>query len=148
MYFEDFVIGSKTQPEPAVIEKKDMMDFAEKYDNIPLHTDEEFAKTTIFGKLIAPGVMSFMSVWAKYLEVDFFGEELIAGKSTKIEWLKPVFAEDILTGKAEVTGLTLRNARNGIVEITIHAYNQHGDLVLTDVTEAVVKCRPENENRK
>jgi acyl dehydratase len=51
------------------------MDFARSYDNIPLHTDEEYAKTTHLGKLIAPGVMSFMSVWAKYLEVDFFGEE-------------------------------------------------------------------------
>ena len=30
-----------------------------------------------------------MSVWANYLEVDFFGNELLAGKSTKIEWLKP-----------------------------------------------------------
>ena len=148
MYFNDIKLGMTVEIAPAVIEKEKMLDFARLYDNIPLHTDEEYAKTTRFGQLIAPGVMSFMSVWAKYLEVDFFGEELIAGKSTKIEWLKPVFAEDILTGKAEVTGLTLRNARNGIVEITIQAYNQHGDPVLTDVTEAVVKCRLENENGK
>ena len=74
-----------------------MLALAQDYDNIPLHTDEEYAKSTPFGKLIAPGVMSFMSVWAKYLEVDFFGSELLAGKSTKIEWLKPVYADDILT---------------------------------------------------
>ena len=102
----------------------------------------EYAKTTPFGGLIAPGVMSFMAVWAKYLEVDFFGEELLAGKSTKIEWLKPVFAEDILTARATVTNLTRRNARNGIVEITIEAYNQNRELVLTDVTEAIVKSKP------
>ena len=72
---------------PAVIEKEKMLAFARDYDNIPLHTDEEYAKNTSFGKLIAPGVMSFMSVWAKYLEVDFFGEELLAGKSTKIPYL-------------------------------------------------------------
>ena len=118
-----------------------MLDFARNYDNIPLHTDEEYAKSTHFGKLIAPGVMSFMAVWAKYLEVDFFGEELLAGKSTKIEWLKPVFAEDVLTGKATVTNLTKRSEKNGIVEVTIEAYNQHGELVLTDITEAIVKCR-------
>ena len=141
MYFEDFVIGSKTQPEPAVIEKKDMMDFAEKYDNIPLHTDEEFAKTTIFGKLIAPGVMSFMSVWAKYLEIDLAGDELLAGKSTKIEWLKPVFAEDVLSSTCTVTNLTRRNPKNGIVELTFEVFNQNGELVLTDITEMIVKCR-------
>ena len=105
MYFDDIKIGMAVDISPAVIEKEKMLDFAINYDNIPLHTDEEYAKSTHFGRLIAPGVMSFMAVWAKYLEVDFFGEELLAGKSTKIEWLKPVFAEDILTGKATVTNL-------------------------------------------
>ena len=127
---------------PAAIEKEKMLSFARDYDNIPLHTDEEYAKNSPFGKLIAPGVMSFMSVWAKYLEVDFFGEELLAGRSTKIEWIKPVFAGDVLTGKATVTNLVKRNVKNGLVEITIEAYNQKGDLVLTDVTEAIVKCKP------
>ena len=142
MYFEELQIGMSVEIAPAVIEKEKMLAFARDYDNAPLHTDEEYAKQTPFGRLIAPGVMSFMSVWVKYLEVDFFGEELIAGKSTKIEWLKPVFAKDVLTGKATVTNLVKRNPRNGLVEITIEAKNQRGETVLTDVTEAVVKCRP------
>ena len=95
MYFEEFVLGFKKQLAPATIRKEAMLDFAEKYDNIPLHTDEAYAKATPFGGLIAPGVMSFMSVWAKYLEIDLAGEELLAGKSTKIEWHKPVFADDV-----------------------------------------------------
>lgn len=90
MYFDDIKVGMTVQIPPALIEKQKMLDFARLYDNIPLHTDKEYAKTTPFGQLIAPGVMSFMAVWAKYLEVDFFGEELLVGKSTKIEWIKPV----------------------------------------------------------
>ena len=145
MYFDDMKLGMTVEIPPALIEKEKMMDFARLYDNIPLHTDEEYAKSTPFGNLIAPGVMSFMSVWAKYLEVDFFGGELLAGKSTKIEWLKPVFAQDTLTGKATITNLVRRNEKNGLVEITIEAYNQNGVTVLTNVTEAVVKCRPVKE---
>jgi len=141
MYFDELKIGMTVDTAPAVIEKQSMIDFALKYDNIPLHTDEEYAKKTHFGKLIAPGVMSFMSVWIKYLEVDFFGEALLAGKSTKIEWLKPVFADDMLTGKAVITNLTRRNERNGIAEITIEVYNQNRELVLINTTEAIVKCR-------
>lgn len=141
MYFEELKINMAADIPPAIIEKEKMIDFALNYDNIPLHTDEEYAKATPFGKLIAPGVMSFMSVWVKYLEVDFIGDELLAGKSTKIEWIKPVYADDILTGKAEITNLVKRNEKNGIVEITIKAYNQNGELVLTNVTEAVVKCK-------
>ena len=53
-----------------------------------------------------------------------------------------VFAEDVLTGKATVTNLVKRNPQNGLVEITIEAFNQKGELVLKDVTEAVVKCKP------
>ena len=141
MYFDDFKIGMTAEIASAVISKEKMVAFAREYDNIPLHTDEEYAKKTPFGRLIAPGVMSFMSVWAKYLEVDFFGAELLAGKSTKIEWLKPVFADDVLVGKATITSLVKRNAKNGLVELSFDVYNQNGELVLKDVTEAVVKCK-------
>ena len=141
MYFDDMMLGMTVETAPAVIDKEKMLDFAREYDNIPLHTDEDDAKTTPFGRLIAPGVMAFMAVWAKYLEVDFFGEELLAGKSTKIEWMKPVFAGDVLTGRATITRLTPRNAKNGLAEVSFEVFNQNGELVLTDVTEAVVKCR-------
>ena len=142
MYFDDIKLGTTLDIAPVVIEKQKMLDFARLYDNIPLHTDEEYAKKTRFGGLIAPGVMSFMSVWAQYLKIDLFGEELIAGKSTKIEWLKPVYADDVLTGRVEVTALIPRGSHSGLVELTITARNQHGELVLTDVTEAIVKRRP------
>ena len=141
MYFDDLKLGLSVEIAPALIEKQKMMEFAYTYDNIPLHTDEEYAKASPFGQIIAPGVMSFMSVWARYLEADFFGKELLAGKSTKIEWHKPVYAEDVLWGRAEITNLVKRNARNGLVEVAIEAYNQKGEHVLSNVTEAIVKCR-------
>lgn len=142
MYFEDIKVGTKIEIAPVVIKKEKMLEFARSYDNIPLHTDEEYAKKTVFGGLIAPGVMSFMSVWEKFLELGVFGDELIAGKSTKIEWIKPVFAEDVLTGSAVITRCEERNSKNGLVEVTVYAYNQDGVLVLTDVTEAIVKKHP------
>ena len=145
MYFDELKLGMSVETAPVKIEKEKMLAFARDYDPIPLHTDEEYAKTTPFGRLIAPGVMSFMSVWAKYLEVDFFGEALLAGKSTKIEWVKPVFAGDVLTGKAYISNLVQRNERNGLAEISVQVYNQYGELVLTDVTEAVVKCRMDED---
>lgn len=142
MYFDELKLGMTVETAPVVIEKEKLLAFARDYDNIPLHTDEEYAKSTHFGNLIAPGVMSFMSVWAKYLEVDFFGEDLLVGKSTKIEWLKPVYVDDILRGKVTITKLMKRNEKNGLVELTVEVYNQEGVLVLTDVTESIVKCKP------
>lgn len=141
MYFDDLTVGMSVDLAPAVIEKDKMIAFAKEYDNIPLHTDEEYAKKTPFGRLIAPGVMSFLCVWAKYLEVDFYGDELLAGRSSRIEWFKPVFADDVLKGKAEITNLVVRNEKNGLVELTINVYNQDGELVMSNVTDSVVKRR-------
>lgn len=145
MFFDELKTGMAVQIPPAVIEKQKMLDFAHSYDHIPLHTDEEYAKASPFGALIAPGVMSFMSVWSRYLDVDFFGEALLAGKSTKIEWHKPVYGGDVLHGKAVITKLVRRGPRNGIAEITIEAYNQNGVHVLSNVTEAIVKCAEERK---
>ena len=144
MYFEDFTLHQTIAIPPAAIERQAMMDFARAYDHIPLHTDEEYARTTHFGGLIAPGVMSYMAVWSKFLEVDPVGSELIAGQSTQIEWFKPVYPGDVLTGEAEITGLIPRSHRNGTVEVTVRAYNQRGELALTGVSRAVVKRRPDN----
>jgi acyl dehydratase len=142
MYFDELKLGMSVETAPALVEKQKMLDFAYTYDNIPLHTNEEYAKTTPFGGLIAPGVMSFMCVWAKYLEQDFFGDALLAGKSTKIEWHKPVYPGDVLTGKVTITNLTRRNPQNGLVEMSLNIYNQRGELVITNVTEGVIKCKP------
>lgn len=60
MYFDELQIGMTVDIAPAVIQKEKMLAFAHDYDNIPLHTNEEYAKTTPFGRLIAPGVMSFI----------------------------------------------------------------------------------------
>ncbi len=139
MYFEELKVGMKVQTESVKMEKDDMIAFSKKYDNVPLHTDEEYAKTTPFGQIISAGMMSFLVVWAKYLEHDFFGSELIAGTSQKVEWFKPVFAEDTLTGIAEITKLTERSPRNGLAELTIKVYNQQEELVLTGITECIIK---------
>ena len=143
MYFEDIQAGSVYELEPVAIRKEQIFSFAREYDYIPLHTDEEYAKQTRFGGLIAPGVMSFMLVWTKFIDVNVFGTELVAGKSTKIEWLKPVYPGDVLTGRAEITAKTRHGAKSGVIEVSVTACNQHGVPVLTDVSEIVVKCKPQ-----
>ena len=141
MYLDDLNTSIKLTLPPVHVDKERMIAFAKLYDPFPLHHDEEWAKKSRYGQLVAPGVMAFMSVWAKFIETNLLGDELIAGKSTKIEWFKPVFAGDTLHGTARVTNITRRNTYNGIAEITIDVCNQHGDLVLTDVTESVVQYR-------
>ena len=139
MYFNELKIGQKVTLSPVTIKKDEMLAFAKKYDNVPLHTDEEYAKTTRFGRLLAPGMMTFLKVWSKYLEKDLFGEELIAGTSTEVSWSAPVFADDTLYGTAEITALDSRSERNGTAELTIKALNQNNNEVLKALVRAIVK---------
>ena len=142
MYLEDIKLGSELTVENIVIDKDEMIDFAKRYNPARIHTDEDFARKTRFGKLIAPGMLSFLSVWAQYVSLDFAGDDLVAGKSTAVEWLKPVFAGDVLRGVARVTNLSEKSAHTGVMTVTIDVYNQDGDNVLTSVIESVVRRRP------
>lgn len=144
MYLDDISPNLHFRTESVRINYDKMVAFAKDYDPIRIHTDPEYAKTTRYGKLIAPGVMTFMSIWSKVLETDIFGDELIAGKSTHIEWKKPVFADDVLWGDVRVTRIERRNPYNGICETTMDIYNQNGEIVLSNVTESVVKYRTES----
>ncbi|MGN0639968.1 MAG: MaoC family dehydratase [Oscillospiraceae bacterium] len=139
MFLDEIKVGEKIKIAPAVVEEEEMLAFSRRFNNIPIHTDKDYAKTTKFGKPIASGIMSFLIVWANYVQMDFAGEQLIAGKSSKIDWFKPVFAGDVLTGTAEVTAITPRNEYNGVLEVTIDVFNQSGELVLKNVTESIVK---------
>ena len=56
MFLEDCKIGQKYEVPSILITKEDIIDFAKRYDNIPLHTDEEYAQTTRFKKIIASGM--------------------------------------------------------------------------------------------
>lgn len=141
MYLDDMTTQMEFPLPPVEIRKEQMIEFSRTYDPFRLHYDEEYAQTTRYGQLIAPGVMSFMAVWARFMEADILGNELIAGKSTRIEWFKPVYAGDTLTGLARITNITRRNPYNGIAEITIDVRNQRGELVLQDVTESVMAYR-------
>lgn len=142
MYLEDIRISSEKTIENVVISKEEMLDFANKYNPVKIHTDEEYAKQTRFGDLIAAGMMSFLSVWAQYVPQDFAGDDLVAGKSTAVEWLRPVYAGDVLCGVATVTGLSFRNEHNGVMTVTIDVFNQHDAKVLTSTVESIVKRRP------
>ena len=142
MYLDDLHVGMEWELPEVVIDRQRMMDFARLYDPLPIHLDDEYAGNTRFGGVIAPGVMSFMSVWARFVETGVFGDELVAGKSTKIEWYKPVYANDVLRGTIHISNIVRRNAHNGLAETTMVVKNQHGEAVLGNVTESIVKYRP------
>lgn len=143
MYFEEIKLGQRFEVGPVTIRMEDITAFAQKYDPLPLHLDEQFAQTTRYKTRIAPGVMSFMAVWAEFARMNVWGEQLIAGKDTHIEWFAPVFAGDELRGTITITGLKRSKPGYGSVEQTVDIMNQHDKQVIRDVTWSAVQARPE-----
>ena len=139
MYFDELKVGMTKTLNNVHINKEEMIAFAKDYDNVPIHVDEEYASHSNFKQLLAPGMYPFLLMWAEYLKDDFYGEELLAGNSTKVEWLAPVFAGDVLNGTAKIVELKERNSKNGLVTLEIDIWNQNNIKVINSRIEAIVK---------
>ena len=142
MYFEDFKIGQRYELPPVLISRDKILRFAGEFDPLLVHLDDEYAKTTGFGAIIAPGVMSFMAVWNQFIKLNVWGDEIVAGKSTHIEWLAPVYEDETLKGIVTVSCLTERNRYNGIVAVDVDIFNSNGVQVIKNITENILKRRP------
>src|SRR3954454_5712425 len=94
-------IGDSFSAERVVTDQL-VRDFAElSGDHNPIHLDEEFAKTTRFGRRIAHGMLSgaFISAVLGYE----FGERKILYLSQSMRFVAPVYLDDTVTASATVT---------------------------------------------
>jgi 3-hydroxybutyryl-CoA dehydratase len=104
-------------------------------DYNPIHLDEEFAKTTRFGRRIAHGMLSgaFISAVLGYE----FKERRIVYMSQTMKFTAPVYLGDTVTATATVTNI--REDKN-IVTIETVCSKQDGETVVKG--EAVVMILP------
>lgn len=94
-------------------------------DYNPIHLDEEFAKTTRFGKRIAHGMLSGAFISA--VLGNEFKDRKIVYLSQTMKFTAPVFIEDTVTATATVTNI--REDR-GIVTLETVCTNQNGETLV------------------
>lgn len=102
----------------------------------PIHLDEDFAKTTRFGKRIAHGMISGALISA-VLGYEF-KERKIVYLSQTMKFVAPVFLDDTVTATAAVTNI---RADKPVVTLETVCTNQNGEVVVKG--EAVVLILPE-----
>ena len=100
-------------------------------DYNPIHLDEEFAKTTRFGRRIAHGMISGALISA-VLGYEF-KERKIVYLSQTMKFVAPVFLDDTVTATATVTNI---RADKPVVTLETVCANQQGETVVKG--EAVV----------
>lgn len=104
-------------------------------DYNPIHLDEDFAKTTRFGRRIAHGMLSgaFISAVLGYE----FKERKIVYLSQSMKFTAPVYIDDTVTATATVTNI---REDKGIVTLETVCTNQNGGTLVKG--EAVVMVLP------
>ena len=131
----DLQIGDRFSAERHVTDEL-VRKFAEvSGDHNPIHLDEEFAKTTRFGRRIAHGMLSGAFISA-VLGNEFKNRKIIY-LSQSMKFTAPVFLDDRVTATA-----TVRNIREdkGIVTLETVCTNQNGETLVKG--EAVVMVLP------
>ena len=108
------------------IEQTDIQAFADLTgDHNPVHLDEEFAKTTRFGRRIAHGMLT-ASLISSVLANELPGEGSVYLGQT-LQFVAPVFPGDTIT--ARVTVKDIREGK-GIVKLDTVCVNQRDEVVL------------------
>ncbi|MEO6050907.1 MAG: MaoC family dehydratase [Pyrinomonadaceae bacterium] len=100
-------------------------------DYNPIHLDEEFAKTTRFGKRIAHGMLSGAFISA--VLGNEFKERKIVYLSQTMKFTAPIFLGDTVTATGTITNI---REDKGIVTLETVCTNQNGETLVKG--EAVV----------
>lgn len=136
----DVAVGSTVTGRSMTIGEGQVITFAGLTgDFYPLHTDEEFAKTTPFGRRIAHGLLTFV-VGAGFLANELAGWDVIAALGFgETKFTAPVFFGDTITPRATVTDMAPKEGR-GVVALDITITNQSGDVVVTSSMKVMVRA--------
>ena len=134
-YLEDFQVGAVDEFGAETITKEDIVAFARSFDPQPFHIDEEAAKRSPFGGLIASGWHTTALVM-RMVVARFLGTEsgsLGSPGIDEIRWLKPVRPGDTLRVHVEI--LEVKPSRSkpdrGVIRSGYRVTNQHGEAVMT-----------------
>jgi acyl dehydratase len=142
-YFEDFRLGEKFYIPAKTMTDAHFLFFAGiTGDNHPIHYDDEYAKSTRFGKRVAHGLLvtSMTATGASTLSPMIEGS-IVAFVEQSSHFLKPVLIGDTITPELEVTQL-IQKTDTGLLRLTTRVKNQRGEVVLEGTHAYLIKKRP------
>lgn len=132
-YWEDFPVGKVTEFGGIMLTQEDIVRFAKEFDPQPFHVDEDAAKQSMFGGVIASGwhtcaLAMRMMCDAYLLESASLGSPGVEN----IRWLKPVRPGDTLRVRSVVLEARPLESKPhiGLVRNRWEVLNQNGEEVM------------------
>lgn len=154
-YFDEIQVGDRRVLGSHLFTHDEIVAFAQKYDPQSFHVDDEAAKRSPFGALVASGWHT-AACWMKCLMAERARDDAARrargervpefGPSPgfkNMRWLKPVYAGDTITYSTEVREKVPSRSKPdwGLLMAYNTGTNQHGDLVFDFESIVFVKRR-------
>jgi acyl dehydratase len=142
LYFDDVEVGQEWLSLGRTVTESDIVNFAGiSGDFNPIHTDHEFARTTLFRRPIAHGLL----IWAisSGLGVNAPPMRTLAFLSIRDWQFKgPVFIGDTIRLRSKVVSKEVRaRGRRGVITWQRQIVNQEDKVVQEGITETLVEGR-------
>ncbi len=144
LFYDDLHVGQTFRSAPVAMDRDRIVDFAREFDPQPQHLDEETARSSMFGTLVASGwhtAALSMRMQLDALMGRFPGGAMGAQVDT-LAWRRPVHPGDTLHAVVEVLAMRLSKSRpaSGLLTLRTTTVNQHGQPV-QEMTAAVFAPR-------
>ncbi len=132
LYFEDLAVGMRFETGRRTITEADLVNFSGvSGDFNPLHTDEEFARSTFYGRRIAHGALVLSVATGLRQRTGVFEGTLIAFLEIRSwRFLKPVFIGDTVRAITEIRELRKTSKpEHGVMLQNVQVLNQRNEVV-------------------
>lgn len=132
IYFEDLYVGQRFRSEQVEVTAEAIIRFARDNDPQFFHLDDEAAKDSVFGGLVASGWQTAalaMRLLLSSADAPFAGG--VVGADVHVSWKRPVRPGDRLYIESEITKRAASSSRadRGFVTFNTTTFNQAGDKV-------------------
>jgi acyl dehydratase len=131
LYLEDFHVGQRFTSATHVIDTAQIKAFARQFDPQPFHLDEEAAKGTLFGRLVASGWHTAAISMRLQVESGLPIAGGMIGIGGEMSWPRPTLPGDVLRVETEIREVTPSRSRpdRGVVRVYSETRNQRDEVV-------------------
>ena len=136
-YFDDVQVGDVMRFGRYEVTREEIVEYAWQFDQQPFHLDEEAARASMFGGLIASG----WHIGAMFIRMVV--EHMTSVHATSgamgfddLKWIRPVRPGDVLSVASEIREKIESRSRpdRGTVKIESRIINQRGEVVMSLVS--------------
>jgi acyl dehydratase len=145
LYFEDLAVGQRSAGGSAAVELSAVTAFAAAFDPQPFHLDEEAARSSVFGRLVASGWHTMALTMRLLVEGELRPAWGLIGLGTdELRWPRPVVPGDVLHVEWEIVELRPSSSKpdRGTARLRVTTQNHRGEVVLSLVTTILLPRRP------